>query len=43
MSEKVKKVDFTETIAACDLELIDLMKICEYLRSFLTGHLHVNI
>ena len=27
---KVKKVDFSETIAACDLKLIDLMKICEY-------------
>ena len=28
--EKVKKVDYSETIAACDLKLIDLMKICEY-------------
>ena len=26
-------MDFSETIAVCDLELIDLMKICEYLRS----------
>ena len=25
--EKVKKVDYSETIAACDLKLIDLMKI----------------
>ena len=30
LQEKVKKVDFSETIAACDLKLIDLMKICEY-------------
>ena len=29
MLEKVKKVDFSETIAACDLKLIELMKICE--------------
>ena len=29
----MKKVDYSETIAACDLKLIDLMKICEYLRS----------
>ena len=30
-------MDFSETIAACDLKLIDLMKICEYFgsRSFL--------
>ena len=27
---KVKKVDFSETIAASDLKLMDLMKICEY-------------
>ena len=26
-------MDFSEIIAACDLKLIDLMKICEYLRS----------
>ena len=26
-------MDFSESFAACDLELIDLMKICEYLRS----------
>ena len=26
-------MDFSETIAACDLKLIDLMKTCEYLRS----------
>ena len=31
--KKVKKLDFSETIAAFDLKLIDLMKICEYLRS----------
>ena len=29
----MKKVDYSETIAACDLKLIDLMKICEYQRS----------
>ena len=35
----MKTVDFSETIAACDLKfgrcrhLIELMKICEYLRS----------
>ena len=34
--EKVKKVDFSETIAACDLkvgrcrQLIEFMKVCEY-------------
>ena len=27
---KVKKVDYSETIAASDLKLIDLMTICEY-------------
>ena len=26
-------MDCYETIAACDLNLIDLMKMCEYLRS----------
>ena len=37
--EKVKTVNFSETIAACDLkvgrcrQLIEFMKICEYLRS----------
>ena len=37
--EKVKTVDFSETIAACDLKvgrcrkLIEVMKVCEYLRS----------
>ena len=29
----MKKVDVSETTAACDPKLIDLMKICEYLRS----------
>ena len=28
--EKVKTVDFSETIAASDLKQMDLMKICEY-------------
>ena len=28
--EKVKTVDFSETIAVSDLKQIDLMKICEY-------------
>ena len=27
---KMKKVDFSKTILACDLKLIELMKICEY-------------
>ena len=27
--EKVKKVDYSETIAACYLKLIDLMNICD--------------
>ena len=37
--EKVQTVDFSETIVACDLkvgrcrQLIDFMKVCEYLRS----------
>ena len=37
--EKVKTVDFSETIAACDLkvgrcrQLIGFMKVCEYRRS----------
>ena len=26
----MKKVGYSETIAACDLKLIDLMKICEF-------------
>ena len=36
LSEKVKTVDFSETIAACDLnvgrcrQLIEIMKVCEY-------------
>ena len=36
---KVKTVDFSETNAPCDLEvgrcrqLIEIMKVCEYLRS----------
>ena len=29
----MKKVDYSEIIAACDLKLIELMKICEYSRS----------
>ena len=29
----MKKVDFSEIIAVCDFKLIDLMKICKYLRS----------
>ena len=29
----MKKVDFSETIAACDLKLIELMTIFEYGRS----------
>ena len=35
----MKTVDFSETIAACDLkvgrcrQLIEIMKVCEYLRS----------
>ena len=28
--EKVKTVDFSESIAASDLKQMDLMKICEY-------------
>ena len=34
--EKVKTVDFSETIAACDLkdgryrQIIEIMKVCEY-------------
>ena len=37
--EKKKKLDFSETIAACDLKvgrcrlLIEIMKVCEYCRS----------
>ena len=30
LQEKVKKVDFSETNAACDHKLMDLMKIYEY-------------
>ena len=29
----MKKLDVSEATAACDLKLIDLMKICVYLRS----------
>ena len=29
----MKTVDFSETIAASDLEQINLIKICDYLRS----------
>ena len=29
----IKKLDFSETFAACDLKLIELMKIGKYLRS----------
>ena len=35
----MKTVDFSETVAACDLkvgrcrQLIEIMKVCEYLRS----------
>ena len=29
----MKKVDYSEFIAACDRKLTDLMKICDYLRS----------
>ena len=29
----MKNVDFSKTVAACDLKLIELMKICEYRRS----------
>ena len=29
----MKKVDFAETIAACDLKLFELMKICDNQRS----------
>ena len=51
----MKTVDFSETIAACDLkigrcrQLIEFMKVCEYSRSrsfILTlaqGHLHMKI
>ena len=45
IGKKLKTVDFSETIAACDLksggcrQLIELMKVCEYCRSmsFLSG------
>ena len=30
LKEKVTKVDFSETIAACELKLIELITICEY-------------
>ena len=40
----MKTLDFSETIAACDLKLIEFIKICEY--HFLTliqGHLHMKL
>ena len=39
--KKVKTMDFSDTIAACDLKLIELMKICEYMKikpAFLSNH-----
>ena len=48
----MKTVDFSETIAACDLrvsrcrQLIELMKVCERLIFYLTlaqGHIHMKI
>ena len=33
LQEKVKTVNFSETIAASDLKQMDLMKICKYRRS----------
>ena len=39
LKEKFKKVDFSETIAACYLKLIHLIKICEYLRTRTFIHL----
>ena len=45
----MKKVDFSETIAACDLKLIELMKIYASIEGqghFLTlaqGHLHMKL
>ena len=48
----MKTVDFSETIAACDLkvgrcrQLTEFMKVCDYSRSFFTlakGHLHIKI
>ena len=38
----MKKVDFSETIAACDLKLIKLIKICEYW-TLAQGHLYMKI
>ena len=29
----MKKVNYSETIAVCDLKIIELMRICEYLVS----------
>ena len=29
----MKEVDFSKTIAVCGVKLIELMKVCEYLRS----------
>ena len=37
--EKVKKVDFSKIIAACDLKLIELMKVL----TFVKGHLYMKI
>ena len=28
----MKTVDFSETVAACDLKQIDLMKICDFMK-----------
>ena len=45
----MKTVDFSETIAACDLksgrrrQLIELMKVCEYFLTLAQGHLHMKI
>ena len=39
----MKKVEFSETFAACDLKLIELMKICEYFLTLAKSHLHMNI
>ena len=35
-------VDFSETIAACDLKVMDLMKICRFL-TFAQGRVHTKI
>ena len=41
--KKSKKVDFSKTIAACDLKLIELMKISGYFLTLAQGHLHMKI